>query len=62
MCRLLMLGNEKIMQPMSKVTRMDLRQQLLDESNTFMGIYESTRAPKPTQDQPIPIYITWGPT
>ena len=40
---------------------MDLRQQLLDESDAFTRIYGPTRAPKLTQDEPIPIYMTWGP-
>ena len=62
MCRLLMLGNEKRMQHMSKVHIMDPRQQLLDELDAFTRIYGPTRAPKPTQDRPLPIYMTWGPT
>ena len=41
---------------------MDLRQQLLDESDAFMRIYGPTRAPKLTEDRPLPIYMTWGPT
>ena len=40
----------------------DPRQQLLDESDAFTRIYGPTRAPKLTQDKPIPTYMTWGPT
>ena len=62
MCRLLMLENERRMHTKSKVTLVDPRQQLLDESDVFTRIYGPTRAPKLTLDKPIPIYMTWGPT
>ena len=57
-----MLGNERRMHTKSKVTLVDPRQQLLDESDLFTRIYGPTRAPKLTQDKSIPIYMTLGPT